>query len=47
MAAAKPRRKSTGAPGQQTLTGGYITKYNCNKPITQSMLKNDLSELPE
>ncbi len=47
MAAAKPRRKSTGALGQQTLTGGYITIYNGNKPITPSMLKKTLSELPE
>ncbi len=47
MAAAKPRRISTGASGQHILTGGYITKYNGNKPITPSMLKKTLSELPE
>ncbi len=39
MAAAKRRRKSTGALGQLTQTGGYITKYNGNKPITPSMLR--------
>ncbi len=47
MAATKRRRKSTGALGQHTPTGGYITKYNGNKPITPSMLKKALSELPE
>ncbi len=31
MAAAKPRRKSIGAPGKQTLTVGNITKYNGNE----------------
>ncbi len=47
IAAAKPRRKSTGALVQQTLTGGYINKYNVNKPTTPSMLMKALSELPD
>ncbi len=45
MAAAKLMRTFTGALRQiLTLTGGYITKYNGNKPITSSMLKKALSE---
>ncbi len=47
MATAKLRRKSTGALGQHTLTGEYITKYNGNKPIKPSMLKKALSELSD
>ncbi len=47
ITAANPSRKYTGALGPHTLTGGYITKYNGNKPITPSMLKKALSELPE
>ncbi len=47
MAAAKHRRKSTGGLGQQIRAGAGITKHNSNKPITPSMLKKALNELPE